>query len=427
MEDDEGEEADVDNIDTDKVTTEEEESSATETDEAELKIKVEKIDESAQEEQQIPIQPKLEKMENVDEPEVKVKLEPAELNDFDIQAEIKRELDELVNAAVAEPAFQEQEDFEPMKSTESETQAEEAKPSMELQTNVDMMDSDAAQLFGALIAETPAEEKEEEAVQYPEQTHMDSFVLQPVKSEPINSEEPAVKQEIESEFQDELVLPGTMEENMEEPEPVPEQFESDEMPYEPTPSQDGEPQEEQETPVCEEERTSSELPSTPTKSNESAAEEDISESKVTATPFSAPSALVENQTPSVTTSLDGNVELSTKQVAQAAPSGIKIKINLFNKGPAAVSPTPPQPCSPPPLIATSNPVELVPSPVANLPTQVERPVESAAQQLDDPLLVPPPSPDEIALINKPRLIGRKLTVFPLTTKGVDASGLCTIM
>ena len=364
---------------------------------------------------------------DVSEPEIKVKSEPKDLAELDIQAEIKRELDELMNA-------KSEEESEPMESADAE-----AEPIASLQdtmpsaadNNTRTIDSDTAQLFGALISETS---EMEEALSQPE-IPVESCVFNQVKLEPVDSGELDYQQQLstENEFQEEIALPDSMGESMER-ETVAEHIDhTEERPVDTEQNQEEEGQ--QETPFSEEEMASQEEPFTPTKSTESAAEEENVDSNVAFTPFVA-SVLVENQTPSVITTLDGNVELSTKQVAQAAPSGIKIKINLFNKGPAAVSPTPPQSTQsvsspPPPLPSTAaqlvaDPVESVPSPLAPL-THIEKPAENALQQPNDPLLVPPPSPDEVALINKPRLIGRKLTVFPLTTKGVDASGLCSIM
>jgi len=104
----------------------------------------------------------------------------------------------------------------------------------------------------------------------------------------------------------------------------------------------------------------------------------------------------------VSNSIDGNLELSVKTTRTAAPSGVKIKINLFKKGPAAV---------------TSN--------VSGCDT-------SAKSQVNTAQSVSVGSPlsqflDESSLIDKPRLIGRKLTVLPPINKGVETSGLCCIM
>ena len=109
--------------------------------------------------------------------------------------------------------------------------------------------------------------------------------------------------------------------------------------------------------------------------------------------------------PNVSISIDGNVELTAK--AAPAPSGIKIKINLFNKVSAGVKPT-----------ATA-PSDVGETKVSNLKNEVDN--------LDNVSDVTPPYPDEIALTNKPRLIGRKLTDVPLKNKGVETSGLCSIM
>lgn len=115
------------------------------------------------------------------------------------------------------------------------------------------------------------------------------------------------------------------------------------------------------------------------------------------------------QTPTVNSSLDGNVEMTNKQPAPA-PAGIKIKINLFNKTPAVTAPAP---------LPITTPVPAPTEPAAVAPSgSVETPENSSE------LLI---SPDETALTNKPRLVGRKLTVLPLMTKGVETSGLCSIM
>ena len=117
------------------------------------------------------------------------------------------------------------------------------------------------------------------------------------------------------------------------------------------------------------------------------------------------------QTPTVNSSLDGNVEMTNKQPV-AAPAGIKIKINLFNKASAASSTT--QTILPKPLVP--------PESISTLPGPVEVPnLDSSSSEL----LIP--SSDDNALTNKPRLVGRNLTVLPLMTKGVETSGLCSIM
>ncbi|XP_059351204.1 uncharacterized protein LOC130696000 isoform X2 [Daphnia carinata] len=114
------------------------------------------------------------------------------------------------------------------------------------------------------------------------------------------------------------------------------------------------------------------------------------------------------QTPTVNSSLDGNVEMTNKQPAPAPTAGIKIKINLFNKA-STIASTVQQvvPPTPPPSETT-----LVPS-AANVPENSNKPLI--------------PTADENAVNNKPRLAGRKLTVLPPMTKGVETSGLCSIM
>lgn len=115
------------------------------------------------------------------------------------------------------------------------------------------------------------------------------------------------------------------------------------------------------------------------------------------------------QTPTVVSSIDGNVEMATQQTVPAA--GFKIKINLFNKA-ASSSPIPAEPAAPSPVLSAPAP-----------PTAATAETEST---LREEMLIPSP-PDDAALTNKPRLIGRKLTVLPLMTKGVETSGLCSIM
>lgn len=114
------------------------------------------------------------------------------------------------------------------------------------------------------------------------------------------------------------------------------------------------------------------------------------------------------QTPTVNSSLDGNVEMTNKQPAPP-PAGIKIKINLFNKAPVVSAPMLPATIS---LTTLSDPVTALPSSAA-MPENGSVSLNSAS--------------DENALTNKPRLIGRKLTVLPPMTKGVETSGLCSIM
>lgn len=116
------------------------------------------------------------------------------------------------------------------------------------------------------------------------------------------------------------------------------------------------------------------------------------------------------QTPTVNSSLDGNVEMTNKQPAPA-PAGIKIKINLFNKTPA-VSATASLPTTTP-VPAPTEPVAVAPSGPVEIP-------ENSSELLISPS-------DDTALTNKPRLVGRKLTVLPPMTKGVETSGLCSIM
>jgi hypothetical protein len=115
------------------------------------------------------------------------------------------------------------------------------------------------------------------------------------------------------------------------------------------------------------------------------------------------------QTPTVNSSLDGNIEMTNKQPAPAPPAGIKIKINLFNKASSTIASTAQQFAPPLP----SQPDAGLTSCPANVPENSSK------------LLVP--TSDENALTNKPRLAGRKLTVLPLMTKGVETSGLCSIM
>ncbi|KAI9553963.1 hypothetical protein GHT06_019234 [Daphnia sinensis] len=112
------------------------------------------------------------------------------------------------------------------------------------------------------------------------------------------------------------------------------------------------------------------------------------------------------QTPTVNSSLDGNVEMSNKQPAPAPPAGIKIKINLFNKSSTASTVQQVVPPIPP-----SSETTLVPS--ASIPENSSKPLI--------------PTSDDNAVNNKPRLAGRKLTVLPPMTKGVETSGLCSIM
>ena len=122
--------------------------------------------------------------------------------------------------------------------------------------------------------------------------------------------------------------------------------------------------------------------------------------------------LLVDQTPTVVSSIDGNVELATpQQAAPTAPAGgVKIKINLFNK-PAATNSPLPVPNSPPsdPILPDSSATDTAANTVAP----------------EEPPVVP--APDDAALANKPRLVGRKLTVLPLMTKGTETSGLCSIM
>jgi len=105
----------------------------------------------------------------------------------------------------------------------------------------------------------------------------------------------------------------------------------------------------------------------------------------------------------VSNSIDGNLELSAKTTRTAAPSGVKIKINLFKKGPAAA-----------------------PASVSDGDKTTNKSQASTDQSVG---VGSPPSQflDESSLTNKPRLIGRKLTLLPPTNKGVETSGLCCIM
>lgn len=116
-----------------------------------------------------------------------------------------------------------------------------------------------------------------------------------------------------------------------------------------------------------------------------------------------------SQTPTVNSSLDGNVEMTNKQPAPAPQAGIKIKINLFNKASSTISSTAQQVT---PQISSQPDAGLTSCP-ANVPDNSSK------------LLIP--TSDENSLTYKPRLAGRKLTVLPLMTKGVETSGLCSIM
>ncbi|KAK4008024.1 hypothetical protein OUZ56_013182 [Daphnia magna] len=113
------------------------------------------------------------------------------------------------------------------------------------------------------------------------------------------------------------------------------------------------------------------------------------------------------QTSTVNSSLDGNVEMTNKQPAPAPPAGIKIKINLFNKA-STIASTVQQVVPPVPP-----PSETASVPSANIPENSSKPLI--------------PTSDESTVTNKPRLAGRKLTVLPPMTKGVETSGLCSIM
>lgn len=129
-------------------------------------------------------------------------------------------------------------------------------------------------------------------------------------------------------------------------------------------------------------------------------------------------AAMVQQTPTVITSIDGNVELAVQSNAPVVPpGGVKIKINLFNKV-AASSPAPVLPPASPPDVSTS-------ASATHSPPRTSSTTEGERDGIP-PEPVPPP-PDDAALTNKPRLIGRKLTVLPLMTKGVETSGLCSIM
>ncbi|XP_032785055.2 uncharacterized protein LOC116922762 isoform X3 [Daphnia magna] len=113
------------------------------------------------------------------------------------------------------------------------------------------------------------------------------------------------------------------------------------------------------------------------------------------------------QTSTVNSSLDGNVEMTNKQPAPAPPAGIKIKINLFNKA-STIASTVQQVVPPVPP-----PSETASVSSANIPENSSKPLI--------------PTSDESTVTNKPRLAGRKLTVLPPMTKGVETSGLCSIM
>ena len=115
------------------------------------------------------------------------------------------------------------------------------------------------------------------------------------------------------------------------------------------------------------------------------------------------------QTPTVNSSLDGNVEMTNKQPAPAPQAGIKIKINLFNKASSSISST----------------AQLVTPQISSQPDAGSTPCPANVPDNSSKLLIP--TSDENALTYKPRLAGRKLTVLPLMTKGVETSGLCSIM
>ena len=178
--------------------------------------------------------------------------------------------------------------------------------------------------------------------------------------------------------------------------------------------------------------------SPPTADDKPTLEEDVDASTIAAKPecseleeenvAAAVAAVVaevpELSTPSVGgTSMDGN-EDRPKQMA-AAPA--KIKINLFKKVVVAVAPpvSPPKPASP--TVATA---------VADIATETNTTddtagltIEADKMEVNAPaVVVTPGPPDEAALANKPRLIGRQLTVLPPAKKGnVELSGLCSIM
>lgn len=150
---------------------------------------------------------------------------------------------------------------------------------------------------------------------------------------------------------------------------------------------------------------------------------ECSELEETNVPTAAVAEVPELSTPSVGgTSMDGN-EDRPKQMA-AAPA--KIKINLFKKAATIAPPvSPPKPASPVVVVAA-----------ADIPTETSTTVDTVGLtivadkfEVNEPaVVVTPGPPDEAALANKPRLIGRHLTVLPPAKKGnVELSGLCSIM
>ena len=151
-----------------------------------------------------------------------------------------------------------------------------------------------------------------------------------------------------------------------------------------------------------------------------------------------------NSTPTVVSSIDGNVELPAAEVAPVVTAPPKIKINLFKK---VAVPSPQAPPSPPksPNIGGKFTLQLsncsidltnvklfclvAPGTTTTDDTRLSLTVSNATgltkeEQENDEI---PPPPDEAALANKPRLIGRKLTVLPPKNKGTELSGLCSIM
>ena len=103
----------------------------------------------------------------------------------------------------------------------------------------------------------------------------------------------------------------------------------------------------------------------------------------------------------VSNSIDGNLEMSVQTTKTAAPSGIKIKINLFKKTP---------------VVANVSDGDVG---AKNELTGLE--VTRSDGSLKYEVL------DASSLTNKPRLVGRQLTVAAPINKGVETSGLCCIM
>ena len=129
----------------------------------------------------------------------------------------------------------------------------------------------------------------------------------------------------------------------------------------------------------------------------------------------------ETVVPVVVSHIDGNTEFVVEKAATVPIPG-KIKINLFKKATTicASSPQPAQPNSPPK------------SPVSAATGEASLKVETGGGGVaTDPAAETgsefAPVIDEAALARKPRLIGRKLEVLPPRNKGVELSGLCSIM